>query len=202
MKNNKWNAFWNRDIVKPISVFVLALVLIMVSIVLFEDIKLDNSILIMNIFGTLSLIGFLYSYALTKKNMYKDLSLGYTRKEIFVKYMKNILLVLGIAIVLVGYYILIYILVINHESRILSLFDFRLITLLPLIFLSLSFLGFLLGLLKLKRRFFYSLATVLCSGIAVLLIFYSTAYLFNGLLLMFVVLLGFADYLLMINYKI
>lgn len=199
---DKWNKFTSNFSVKLISVIVLALFLIMVSIVLFEDVGLDNSILIYNIFGTISLIGFLYSYALTKKNIRVDFGMGVTRKQIYKSYLKNTLLVLFISLFLVAYYILIFKIVIMKNISLNKFFDMRILIFLPLIFLSLSFLGFFLGIMKIHSGFVYSLIALITTIIVLVIIYLTIAYFLNLILLLIVLGLGFLNYYLIKNYDI
>ena len=199
---DKWNKFTRNFSVKLISVIVLALFLIMVSIVLFEDVGLDNSILIYNIFGTISLIGFLYSYALTKKNIRVDFGMGVTRKQIYKSYLKNTLLVLFISLFLVAYYILIFKIVIMKNISLNKFFDMRILIFLPLIFLSLSFLGFFLGIMKIHSGFVYSLIALITTIIVLVIIYLTIAYFLNLILLLIVLGLGFLNYYLIKNYDI
>jgi predicted acyltransferase len=104
MNNYYFQLFW---------VIIIALILIMISIVLVEDIDMDNRIFRFNLFGTLALIGFLYSYSLTKKNIRNDLSVGMTRKETYLSYLKNVFIALFVAQFFVIYYMVIYKIVIN-----------------------------------------------------------------------------------------
>lgn len=199
---DKWNKFTSNFSVKLISVIVLALLLIMVSIVLFEDVGLDNSILIYNIFGTISLIGFLYSYALTKKNIRIDFGIGVTRKQIYKSYLKNILVVLLISLFLVAYYILIFKIVIVKNISLNKYFDIRILIFLPLIFLSLSFLGFFLGMMKIHSGLVYSLIALITTVIVLVIIYLTVAYFLNLILFIIVLGLGFLNYYLIKTYDI
>lgn len=199
---DKWNKLTSNFSVKLISVIVLALLLIMVSIVLFEDVGLDNSILIYNIFGTISLIGFLYSYALTKKNIRIDFGIGVTRKQIYKSYLKNILVVLLISLFLVAYYILIFKIVIVKNISLNKYFDMRILIFLPLIFLSLSFLGFFLGMMKIHSGLVYSLIALITTVIVLVIIYLTVAYFLNLILFIIVLGLGFLNYYLIKTYDI
>ena len=62
MKYEKYHRLTQNYFAQLVVAFVSALLLIMTAIVLFEDIDLDNTMLIYNIYGTLALVGFIYSY--------------------------------------------------------------------------------------------------------------------------------------------
>src|SRR5690554_6242701 len=125
MKKGKFLKIRQNYFLQLSVAFLAAILLIMVSIVLFEDIQLDNTMLIYNIFGNLTLVGFIFSYNLTKKHLRSQLEVGKTRKQIFLNYIVNILITLIVALFLVAYYIFIYKQIIKNTSTITQLFDMK-----------------------------------------------------------------------------
>lgn len=196
MKKNHFTKFINNDFVKLATVIIAAIFLITISIILFDDIQFDNRILIFAIFGTVALAGFLYSFALTRKNVWIRLSFGITRKEIYKNYLKNSLIALLISIFLAAYYMVIYNLVYAE------VFDLREVVFLPLIYLILSFLGFFLGIFKMNRSIFYSLAVFIIVCLVLIIIYYTITNWLNYTLLGFAILFGGINYLLFMKYKL
>lgn len=196
MKKNHFTKFINNDFVKLATVIIAAIFLITISIILFDDIQFDNHILIFAIFGTVALAGFLYSFALTRKNVWIRLSFGITRKEIYKNYLKNSLIALLISIFLAAYYMVIYNLVYAE------VFDLREVVFLPLIYLILSFLGFFLGIFKMNRSIFYSLAVFIIVCLVLIIIYYTITNWLNYTLLGFAILFGGINYLLFMKYKL
>lgn len=187
----------NNPTVKLISIIILTLLLIMVSIILFEDMDLNSSMLIYNIYGTLILVSFLYSFHTTSKKLYIDLSLGVSRKDFYKKYLKNIIFVLIISLFFVAYYILAYKLIIGLNKPIFDEFRLQILIYLPIIFLSLSFLGFALGIVKMKRRFFYTIVFVVSVLVVISVMYLTIVYLFNIFLSVIVIGLAVFDYYLL-----
>lgn len=185
--------------IKLIGIILLTFLLILVSIILFEDLGLNNSILIYNIFGTLALISFLFSFHTTSRKLYNELSLGVSRKEFYIKYLKNIGFVLILSLAFIIYYLFIYKLIIDDNIPLLESFDLGKLIYLPMVFLSLSFLGFLLGILKMRKTFFYTLVIIITTLIVVSIIYISIKNLFNILLGLIVILLGVFNYFLVKN---
>lgn len=202
MKKNHFTKFINNDFVKLATVIIAAIFLITISIILFDDIQFDNRILIFAIFGTVALAGFLYSFALTRKNVWIRLSFGITRKEIYKNYLKNSLIALLISIFLAAYYMVIYNLVYFHQVSIAEVFDLREVVFLPLIYLILSFLGFFLGIFKMNRSIFYSLAVFIIVCLVLIIIYYTITNWLNYTLLGFAILFGGINYLLFMKYKL
>lgn len=185
--------------IKLIGIILLTFLLILVSIILFEDLGLNNSILIYNIFGTLALISFLFSFHTTSRKLYNELSLGVSRKEFYIKYLKNIGFVLILSLAFIIYYLFIYKLIIDDNIPLLESFDLGKLIYLPMVFLSLSFLGFLLGILKMRKAFFYTLVIIITTLIVVSIIYISIKNLFNIFLGLIVILLGVFNYFLVKN---
>jgi len=185
--------------IKLIGIILLTFLLILVSIILFEDLGLNNSILIYNIFGTLALISFLFSFHTTSRKLYNELSLGVSRKEFYIKYLKNIGFVLILSLAFIIYYLFIYKLIIDDNIPLLESFDLGKLIYLPMVFLSLSFLGFLLGILKMRKTFFYTLVIIITTLIVVSIIYISIKNLFNIFLGLIVILLGVFNYFLVKN---
>ncbi|MCK9536163.1 MAG: hypothetical protein M0R05_01020 [Bacilli bacterium] len=202
MKKEFFLKIWHNYFFQLGLAFVSALFLIMVAIVLFEDIDLDNTMLIYNIFGTLTLVGFIYSYNLTKKHLRSKLEVGITRKQIYRNYFVNIMITLIVALFLVAYYMFVYKKVIKNTLTILQLFDFKKMLFLPLVFLLVSFIGFVFGIIQIKRKVFYLLFTVIVMGLIIVVIYFSIAYFINLILLAAVLIMGMINYLLIINYRI
>lgn len=202
MKNEKLTNFLNRDVVKLIMVIFCILVLIFVSIVLFEDIDLDKRIIIYNIFGILALAGFLYSYSLTKKNTPLKLSMGITRKTIYFNYLKNTIISLFISLFIAVYYMLIYNLVLYGKFSILEVFDIREVVFLPMVYLVLSALGFFLGIYKLQSKIFYILSVLITVGLVLVIIYFSVAYWLTLVLFAFGVLFEVINYFLFKRYNL
>lgn len=185
--------------IKLIGIILLTFLLILVSIILFEDLGLNNSILIYNIFGTLALISFLFSFHTTSRKLYNELSLGVSRKEFYIKYLKNIGFVLILSLAFIIYYLFIYKLIIDDNIPLLESFDLGKLIYLPMVFLSLSFLGFLLGILKMRKAFFYTLVIIITTLIVVSIIYISIKNLFNIFLGLIEILLGVFNYFLVKN---
>ena len=193
---SKYENIFNNYYVQLITVFVLALALILVSIVLFEDIDLDNIILIRNIFGTLAISGFLYSYDLSRRRFRNDLQMGLTRKKIYKTYLFQVFISLVVASFLVIYYMLIY----RHVIR--ETFDIKEILSLPILFLILSFLGFFLGMFKMKKNYVYLIFSLLTISIVLIISYYSIAYFLDIIILTLVIILGVINYYLIMKKKI
>lgn len=202
MKNEKLTNFLNKDIVKLIAVIFSILLLILISVILFEDIDLDNRILIYNIFGTLALAGFLYSYSLTKKNTPLKLSMGITRKTIYLGYLKNTIFSLLISLFIAVFYMLIYNLVIYKKFSILEVFDLREVVFLPMVYLILSSLGFFLGVYKLQSKIFYSLSVLIAVILVLVIIFFGVAYWLTIVLFTFGVSFQVINYFLFMRYNL
>jgi hypothetical protein len=202
MKNEKLTNFLNKDIVKLIAVIFSILLLILISVILFEDIDLDNRILIYNIFGTLALAGFLYSYSLTKKNTPLKLSMGITRKTIYFGYLKNTIFSLLTSLFIAVFYMLIYNLVIYKKFSILEVFDLREVVFLPMVYLILSSLGFFLGVYKLQSKIFYSLSVLIAVILVLVIIFFGVAYWLTIVLFTFGVSFQVINYFLFMRYNL
>lgn len=187
------------SLAKLIGIIILTLLLIFVSIILFEDVGLDNSMLIYNIFGTLTLVSFLYSFHTTSKKLYNELSLGITRKEFYKNYLKNISIVLLVSIFFVIYYMIIYKLIIGTNNSLSTSFDIKKVIYLPMTFLTLSFFGFFLGIMKMRRSFFYTLVIIITTIVVLIVTYMSIKQLYNILLGLIVISLGVLDYILVKN---
>ncbi|MCK9471020.1 MAG: hypothetical protein WC006_02990 [Bacilli bacterium] len=196
------NKFFENEIVKLVSIIILTLLLIMVSLILFEDLDLDPSLLIYNIYGTLSLVSFLYSYHSSSKRLYNDLSLGISRRNVYKIYLKNIFFVLLVSLFFVSFYIFSYQFIIGGSRPLFDEFKIEIIVYLTSIFLSLSLFGFLLGILKLKRGFFYSIVLVITVMVVLSIIYYTIIYLLSILLGIIVIGLGILNYIILKNIKI
>jgi hypothetical protein len=202
MKHNYLKTLKSNEIARLITVILTALFLITVSIILFDDIDFDNRILIYALFGTIALIGFLYSYALTRRNVRLRMNFGYTRKVIYRNYLKNTLICLLVSIFLAAYYMIIYNLVYYQKFSIFEVFDLREVVFLPLIYLILSFLGFFLGIFKMNRDIFYSLTAFIIACLVLVIIYYTIANWLNFVLLGFTVIFGGINYFLFMRYKL
>jgi hypothetical protein len=194
MKQSKLNEYFERPLAKLVATIVLTLILILISLILFEDLDLDPSMLIYNIYGTIALVSFLYSFYTTNKKLYNDLSLGVNRKSFYIRYLKNIFFVLGISLFFIAYYILLYKFIIGDNKPIFAEFKLEILIYLSTIFLSLSFLGFLLGILKMKRGIFYTLAIIITTLIVLSLIYLTILYLLSILLGVVIIGLGILNY--------
>lgn len=199
MKENKINKFFEIPSVKLISVILLTLLLILISLILFEDLNLDPSMLIYNIYGTIALISFLYSFYSTNKKLYNELSLGISRKEFYKRYLKNIFFILGVTIFFVIYYILLYKFIIGGSKPIFDEFKLGMLIYLPTVFLSLSFLGFLLGILRMKKGIFYSVGFVIATLVVLSIIYLTIFYLLSILLGIVFIGLGVLNYYILKN---
>lgn len=197
--NQRENKFLEHPTTKLVGIILLTLLLIMVSLILFEDVGLNNALLIYNIFGTLALISFLYSFYATSRKLYNDLSLGVSRKEFYINYLKNIGLVLLISIFLVIYYILVYKIIIGVNVPIFESFDLGKLIYLPIMFLAVTFLGFTLGIVKLKKRFFYTLVGIITILVVLSLIYLTIKYLLSIFLSVIIIALGVYNYILVKN---
>lgn len=189
----------DSSLAKFTGLIILTLLLIFVSIILFEDVGLDNSMLIYNIFGTLTLVSFLYSFHTTSKKLYNELSLGITRKEFYKNYLKNISIVLLVSIFFVIYYMIIYKLIIGTNNSLSTSFDIKKVIYLPMTFLTLSFFGFFLGIMKMRRSFFYTLVVIITTIVVLIVTYISIKQLYNILLGLIVISLGVLDYILVKN---
>lgn len=196
MIKNKFKDLFKNYYIQIFTFSLLTLTLILVSIVLFEDIALDNIILIRNIFGTLAIIGFLYSYDLSHRRLRNDLEMGLTRKEVYKAYIIQVAISLFVACFIVTYYMLIYSYVIKQP------FNIKDILILPVIFLGLSFLGFFLGIYKMRKRIFYILSGTLIVGIVLIITNFGMPYFVDIILLTLVIILGVVNYLLITKNKI
>ncbi|MGD9605416.1 MAG: hypothetical protein AB7V00_04610 [Bacilli bacterium] len=183
----KIKAFFNHYFVLVSIYFILALMLILFSVIFLDDIKAPSNILIYNIFGTLAILGYWESYQLGKKKLRLALSVGITRKQAFAKYIFRLLLSLGLSILLVGYYILIFKLYVNQY------FDYSKVIFLPLVTVILSLLGFLEGLLHFKFVGVMIILGLISFGLIAIIIFVSIPFYFD------IILLGIALVLAFIN---
>ncbi|MDI9507806.1 MAG: hypothetical protein WBL47_05995 [Bacilli bacterium] len=202
MKYEKYHRLTQNYFAQLVVAFVSALLLIMTAIVLFEDIDLDNTMLIYNIYGTLALVGFIYSYNLTKKHLRSELEVGVTRKRIYRNYLFNTLISLMISLFLVAYYMFIYKKVIRNTLTLPQLFDFKKIIFLPLIYLLISFSGFILGIIQMRKKVFYVLFSIVVSGLVLIIIYLSITYYVNMALLLAVLILAVINYFLIANYRV
>jgi len=196
---NKTNEFFEKPIIKLISIIFLTLLLILISLILFEDLNLDTSMLIYNIYGTIALVGFLYSFHTTNKKLYNDLSLGISRKRFYKKYLKNTFFILTITIFFVAYYIFLYKLIIAGNKPVFDEFRLEMLTYLSTIFLCLSFLGFFLGILKIKKGIFYPLVFIIIVLIVLSIIYFMDFYLLSILLGIVFISLGIINYIMIKN---
>lgn len=194
--------FFEHPTVKLVSIIILTLLLIMVSLILFEDLDLNPSMLIYNIYGTIALVSFLYSFHTASKKLYNDLSLGISRKQVYKRYLKNTFFVLLISMFFVGYYIFSYRVIIGGSTPVFEEFKLEVLIYLTSIFLSLSFLGFQLGILKMKSGFFYSIVVVIIVLVVLSIVYLTIIYLLSILLGIVVIALGIVNYLLLKNIKV
>ena len=180
------------------SFFLLALILIFVSIVLFEDINLDNMILVQNIYGTLALTGFLYSYDLSKRRLRNDLEIGLTRKEVYRLYLFQVFISLVFASFIVLYYAWI------HQHVIKESFVVKEIAFLAVVYLALSFFGFFLGIFKIRKLFFHILSAVITIIIVLMIIYIGMKYYLylDIAIAVIAIVLGILNYLLIMKRKI
>jgi hypothetical protein len=202
MKNGKFYRITHNYYAQLAAAVVSALFLIMAATVLFEDINLDNTMLIYNIFGTLTMVGFIFSYNLTKKHLRSELEAGVTRKRVYRNYLVNTFIVLAVSLFIAAYYMFIYKTIIKNTLTLLEIFDFRKIVFLPLIFLLISFSGFILGLIQMRKRFFYTLFIAFVCGLVLIIIYLSITYYINIILLAAVIMLIVINYFLIANYRI
>jgi hypothetical protein len=174
----------------------------LVVIILFDDIDLDNRILVYNTFATLAIAGFLFSYSLTKKNLLLKLAMGKTRRAIYLSYLRKTILSLFVSLLLAAFYMLIYNLILKSKFSFMQVFDFREIIFLPLVYLVLSSLGFFLGIYKVQSKVFYILTGFIIAALVLLIIYFSVAYWLTLTLFLFTILFGVFNYLLFMKYDL
>jgi len=192
----KINAFFKNYYVQLTLFFLLALFLILVSIVFLEDIGANSDILIYNIFGTLAFSGLLYSFHLSKTKIRQLTQAGKTRADIYKDYMLRLIASLGVSVLLVAYYIVLFKIYVNEQ------FDYDKILFLPMMTLFLSLLGFLLGMLKMKTVWLYVLFGILLGGLALIVINFQIGYYLDLALLLGVLILSGVCYRLIVRKNI
>ena len=83
-----------------------------------------------------------------------------------------------------------------------QLFDFKKIIFLPLIYLLISFSGFILGIIQMRKKVFYVLFSIVVSGLVLIIIYLSITYYVNMALLLAVLILAVINYFLIANYRV
>jgi hypothetical protein len=192
----KINAFFKNYYVQLTLFFLLALFLILVSIVFLEDIGADSDILIYNIFGTLAFSGLLFSFHLSKTKIRQLAQAGKTRADIYKDYMLRLIVSVGVSVLLVAYYIVLFKIYVNEQ------FDYDKILFLPMMTLFLSLLGFLLGMIRMKTVWLYVLFGILLGGLALIVIYFQIGYYLDLALLLGVLILSGVCYRLIIRKNI
>lgn len=192
----KLSAFFKNYYVQLTLFFLLALFLILVSIVFLEDIGADSDILIYNLFGTLAFSGLLYSFHLSKTKLRQLTQAGKTRADIYKDYLLRLGASLGFSVLLVVYYIVLFKIYVNQQ------FDYEKILFLPMMALFLSLVGFLLGMLKMKRLWLYVFFGILLGGLSLAVIKLPITYYFDISLLLGVLILAGVGYRLIIRKNI
>ena len=183
----KIKVFLNRYYVLVTIYFLLALALILFAVLFLDDIQAPTDMLIYNIFGTLAILGYLQSYHFTLKKMKMSLAIGNTRKQIYQRYLLRLLISLGLSILLVVYYIIIFKLYVNQY------FDYSKIIFLPLVTVILSLLGFFEGLLRFKFYWMLAILTLIVGGLAWVVISIPIPYYWDGILLIVATLFVFIN---------
>ena len=202
MKRDKLLTLWNNYYIQLLIVVLSAVLLIIISIVLLEDIDFDNRMLIYNIFGSLTLVGFLHSYNSIKKGLKTQLEIGITRKEIFQKYIINMIVTSLVSIGLVVFYMYVYARVIVNTLQLFASFDLAKMLFLPIVFLLASSFGFTLGILRTKKTIVYSMFVVLIIALVYIIVHAEINYLINLILGIFIIIIGITNYFLVNNYLI
>ncbi|GEM_PF-2979869 len=192
----KINAFFKNYYVQLTLFFLLALFLILVSIVFLEDIGADSDILIYNIFGTLAFSGLLFSFHLSKTKIRQQTQAGKTRQDIYKDYLLRLMASLGVSVLLVAYYIILFKIYVNQQ------FDYEKILFLPMVTLFISLVGFLMGMLRMKRVWLYALFGILLGGLVLIVINFSIGYHLDLVLLLGVLILAGVCYRLIIRQNI
>lgn len=203
MKKQKILKIWNNYYVQLFIAFLLTLLLISVAILFIEEINLDNTILIYNIFGTLALVAFISGYNSTKKGMKTQLEFGITRKKIYINHILDTLVIVTVSIALVFYYMYVYIRAIHSNLYFFaSHFNVPGMIFLPLTFLFTAAAGFTFGIVQIKAKTFYPLFVIAVTGLIFIAIKYSYMYMINIILAVLILIIGFINYLLVNNYCI
>jgi hypothetical protein len=192
----KINAFFKNYYVQLTLFFLLALFLILVSIVFLEDIGANSDILIYNIFGTLAFSGLLFSFHLSKTKLRQLTQAGKTRADIYKDYLLRLMAGLGVSVLLVAYYIVLFKIYVNQQ------FDYEKILFLPMVTLFISLVGFLMGMLRMKRVWLYVLFGILLGGLALIVIKLSLTFYLDLVLLLGVLILAGVCYRLIIRKNI
>lgn len=203
MKNSKFSRFWNYYYIQLILSVIVTLLLISLTILFIEEIDLNNTILIYNIFGTLTLVAFITSYNSTKKAMKTQLELGITRKQIYRNHIISTGIAAVVSIALVLYYMYIYIKAINSSITLFAKhFNVSGMVFLPLAFLFSAASGFALGIFRIKPKIFYPLFIVAASGMIYIAIKHSYNYIINIVVASLILILSIMNYLLICNFQI
>lgn len=195
----------SSDVKKGLSSWVIILLMFValaLGLILNDNLGLESNVILYNILGSLSLMGFLYSYNLSKRTIKTYLDFGINRREFFRKYLLNVLFMLGIMILFIAVYILVYELVFAFDISFLEMFKIWDLVFLLLVFLLTSFLGLLLGTFKLNIWLLYVIIIVVAAGLLFVFLRLDVDWLINLISLVFISLLLMGDYLLIKNIKI
>lgn len=195
----------SSDVKKGLSSWVIILLMFValaLGLILNDNLGLESNVILYNILGSLSLMGFLYSHNLSKRTIKTYLDFGINRREFFRKYLLNVLLMLGIMILFIAVYILVYELVFAFDISFLEMFKIWDLVFLLLVFLLTSFLGLLLGTFKLNIWLLYVIIIVVAAGLLFVFLRLDVDWLINLISLVFISLLLMGDYLLIKNIKI
>lgn len=195
----------SSDVKKGLSSWVIILLMFValaLGLILNDNLGLESNVILYNILGSLSLMGFLYSHNLSKRTIKTYLDFGINRREFFRKYLLNVLFMLGIMILFIAVYILVYELVFAFDISFLEIFKIWDLVFLLLVFLLTSFLGLLLGTFKLNIWLLYVIIIVVAAGLLFVFLRLDVDWLINLISLVFISLLLIGDYLLIKNIKI
>ncbi|MDD3107044.1 MAG: hypothetical protein PHP65_04505 [Bacilli bacterium] len=176
--------------VQVVGMFLLALVLIFVSVIFLNDIKAPSNILIYNIFGTLGISSFLENVQLAKNKLRRFVNIGITRRDVYFDYLKRLLFSIVLSLLLVAFYIFIFKLYVD------AFFDYSKVIFLPLVAALLSQIGFLVGLFRFKNAIVHIIFGLVVGGLVIVVYFLEIVYYWDILLF---VLNGL---LVLLNYKI
>lgn len=186
----KLQHLFQLHMVQVVGMFLLALVLIFVSVIFLNDIKAPSNILIYNIFGTLGISSFLENVQLAKNKLRRFVNIGITRRDVYFDYLKRLLFSIVLSLLLVAFYIFIFKLYVD------AFFDYSKVIFLPLVAALLSQIGFLVGLFRFKNAIVHIIFGLVVGGLVIVVYFLEIVYYWDILLF---VLNGL---LVLLNYKI
>ncbi len=192
----KLQHIFQLHMVQVVGMFLLALVLIFVSVIFLNDIKAPSNILIYNIFGTLGISSFLENVQLAKNKLRRFVNIGITRRDVYFDYLKRLLFSIVLSLLLVAFYIFIFKLYVD------AFFDYSKVIFLPLVAALLSQIGFLVGLFRFKNTIVHIIFGLVVGGLVVIVYFLEIVYYWDILLFVLNGLLVFLNYKIMRRMKL